>query len=132
MRCSDSFLPLNEKAEVRAATRKSGVGASALRISSVIPSQKYSLSLSGLIVTNGSTAMDFWSAVPVAAGAAPEALVKEVRTAFAEEDSLSFRYNPNFRNKTALRVTTNRTSTASSFRLLLADSDMTAPPSTSL
>src|SRR6266704_2718012 len=71
MRCTDSFLPLNEKADVRAATRKPGVRASALRISSVMPSLKYSLSLSALMLTNGSTAMDFWSAAlgaPEAAG----------------------------------------------------------------
>src|SRR5436190_4951986 len=76
MRCTDSFLPLNEKAEVRAATRRPGVRASALRISSVMPSLKYSLSLAALMFSNGSTAMDFWSE----AGAVPG----ELATCFAE------------------------------------------------
>ena len=53
------FLPLNEKAEVRAATFRSSILASALRSSSANPSQKYSFSASLLMLANGNTAMEF-------------------------------------------------------------------------
>src|SRR5215469_16810545 len=51
-------LPLNEKEDVRAETCSSLIRASELRISSVRPSEKYSCSLSPLMFTNGSTAME--------------------------------------------------------------------------
>ena len=59
-----SFFPLNENADVLAATRKSGSWASALMISSAIPSLKYSFSGSVLMFANGNTAMDFGASVP--------------------------------------------------------------------
>ena len=52
------FWPLNSKAEVRATTRKSGTLASAAVISSVMPSEKNSCSLSDDKFTKGSTAME--------------------------------------------------------------------------
>ena len=52
-------LPLNENDEARPATRRSGMVASALRISSVMPSAKNSFSGSALRLANGSTASDF-------------------------------------------------------------------------
>jgi hypothetical protein len=59
------FLPLNEKAEVRETTCKSFTRVRSLMISSVIPSQKYSWSGSGLMFSNGSTIMDFsWTGEP--------------------------------------------------------------------
>jgi len=54
-----SLRPLNWNEEVRPATLRSFTCASALRISSAMPSEKYSLSLSALMFTNGSTAMAF-------------------------------------------------------------------------
>src|SRR5579863_3815203 len=51
-------LPLNENAEVRAATCNSLISASELSSSSVSPSEKYSCSLSPLRFTNGSTAIE--------------------------------------------------------------------------
>jgi hypothetical protein len=50
--------PLNEKADVRAATCSSLISASELSSSSVSPSEKYSCSLSPLKFTNGSTAIE--------------------------------------------------------------------------
>src|SRR6202050_2816002 len=52
------LVPLNENAEVRAATCSSLISASELRSSSVSPSEKYSWSLSPLRFTNGSTAIE--------------------------------------------------------------------------
>ena len=52
------FVPLNENAEVRAATCSSLIAASELSSSSVSPSEKYSCSLSPLRFTNGSTAIE--------------------------------------------------------------------------
>jgi hypothetical protein len=49
--------------EVRAATRNPDTLESALIKSSVIPSLKYSFSLSELTLTNGNTAVDFYAAV---------------------------------------------------------------------
>ena len=54
-----SLRPLNWNEEGRPATLRSFTCASALRISSAMPSEKYSLSLSALMFTNGSTAMAF-------------------------------------------------------------------------
>jgi hypothetical protein len=51
-------LPLNENDEVRAVTCNCGILASRLRSSSVMPSEKYSCSLSDDMFTNGSTAID--------------------------------------------------------------------------
>src|SRR5215471_7222757 len=51
-------VPLNEKAEVRAATLKSLILASEFKSSSDNPSQKYSLSGSLLTFTKGKTAID--------------------------------------------------------------------------
>ena len=64
--------PLNAKAELRAGTSTPGSWPTALRISSLIPSLKYSLAVSRLRLVNGSTATD--SAASVADGpAAPAA-----------------------------------------------------------
>ena len=51
-------LPLNENEEVRAMTRSSGTCARRLSSSSEMPSAKYSCSLSALMFTKGSTAID--------------------------------------------------------------------------
>src|SRR4029077_4932252 len=59
---TSAFLPLKEKDDVRATTRRPSTFARVSRISSLMPSQKYSWSFAWLISTNGSTAMDFWSA----------------------------------------------------------------------
>src|SRR5712691_1194628 len=53
-----SDLPLRPNVEVRAATLSVGIRESALRISSVIPSEKYSLSGLALMFANGRTPMD--------------------------------------------------------------------------
>ena len=53
------FWPLKAKEEVRPATFSSLTFARELRISSEMPSEKYSLPASSLMLTNGSTAMDF-------------------------------------------------------------------------
>src|SRR5882672_12966248 len=53
-----AFLPLNENEEVRAATFKFSIFASALSSSSASPSQKYSFSGSVLMFANGSTAIE--------------------------------------------------------------------------
>src|SRR5258705_13952024 len=52
------FLALNENEDVRAATFKFSIFASALSGSSASPSQKYSFSGSVLMFENGSTAME--------------------------------------------------------------------------
>jgi hypothetical protein len=62
-----SFLPLKANDEVRAATRKPDTLESAVIKSSVMPSLKYSFSLSELMLTNGNTAIDFFAAVDTAA-----------------------------------------------------------------
>src|ERR1043165_5211734 len=62
-----AFLPLKANEELRAATRMPGTLPSAVMSSSVIPSEKYSLSRSGLKLVNGSTATE---AAAEAAGAA--------------------------------------------------------------
>ena len=51
-------LPLNENAEVRAATWSSLISLRELSSSSVRPSEKYYCSLSRLIFTKGSTAIE--------------------------------------------------------------------------
>src|SRR6201987_395632 len=61
------FVPLNENAEVRAATCSSLIAASELRSSSVSPSEKYSCSLSPLRFTNGSTARECGGGLKAAA-----------------------------------------------------------------
>src|SRR5207247_11074904 len=53
-----SDFPLREKVEVRAATLRVGIRESALMMSSVIPSEKYSLSGLALIFANGRTAIE--------------------------------------------------------------------------
>ena len=50
--------PWNENEEVRAATCSSSRRASEFKTSSVRPSEKYSCSLSPLMLTNGSTARE--------------------------------------------------------------------------
>src|SRR5713101_5535051 len=57
-----SFLPLKANDDVRAATCKPDTFDSAVIKSSVMPSLKYSFSLSELILTNGNTATDFLAA----------------------------------------------------------------------
>ena len=54
-----AFLPLNENADVRAATCIPGIFCSTVKSSSLTPSEKYSLPLSSLRLTNGRTATDF-------------------------------------------------------------------------
>ena len=51
-------LPLKAKQELREATCNPGTFASALMISSVIPSAKYSFSGSALMLASGRTAID--------------------------------------------------------------------------
>src|SRR5258705_8962995 len=51
-------LPLNENDDVRAVTCNCGIFASRLSSSSEMPSEKYSCSLSLLMFTNGSTAIE--------------------------------------------------------------------------
>src|SRR6516225_11506530 len=65
--------PWNEKEDVRAATCNSLMRDSELRSSSVSPSEKYSWSLSPLMLMNGSTAMECGGGLKAAAaaGAAP-------------------------------------------------------------
>src|ERR1700675_567684 len=58
---TSSFLPLKANDEVRAATCKPDTLDSAVIRSSVMPSLKYSFSLSELMLTKGSTATDFRS-----------------------------------------------------------------------
>src|SRR6266487_4498790 len=53
------ILPLKKNEEVRAATFSFGTLASTLSSSSLMPSEKYSLSFSSLRFENASTAMDF-------------------------------------------------------------------------
>ena len=55
---SFTSLPLYENAEEREITRSFGIFASRFSSSSEIPSEKYSWSLSELMLTNGSTAID--------------------------------------------------------------------------
>jgi hypothetical protein len=57
--CAVALLPLKEKAEVRAATRRPGIFCSTVNNSSLMPSEKYSLPLSSLRFSNASTATDF-------------------------------------------------------------------------
>ena len=59
------FLPLKAKEEVRDVTFNPSTFVKAFKISSVIPSLKYSLSGSLLMFTNGKTAMLFFSSKPV-------------------------------------------------------------------
>ena len=61
-------LPLNENDEVRAMTRSSGTCARRLSSSSEMPSAKYSCSLSALMFTKGSTAIERSVAVATAVG----------------------------------------------------------------
>ena len=55
---TSTVLPLNENADVRAATFSASIFDSALSSSSARPSQKCSLSTSALMLANGSTASD--------------------------------------------------------------------------
>ena len=61
-------LPLKENDEVRAITRSSGTWARRLISSSEMPSAKYSCSLSRLMFTKGSTAIERSVAVTAAVG----------------------------------------------------------------
>ena len=60
--------PLNAKDDVRDATCMPGTFASALMISSVIPSLKYSFSGSALMLASGSTAIAFGAMAPLTSG----------------------------------------------------------------
>jgi hypothetical protein len=62
---------LNWNDEVRAATLNSGTRASTLRISSLMPSEKYSLSASPDMFTNGRTAIDFSATAGRTTGVTP-------------------------------------------------------------
>jgi hypothetical protein len=57
-RADVGVVPLNENAEVRAATCSPSISESELSSSSVSPSEKYSWSLSPLMFSNGSTAIE--------------------------------------------------------------------------
>src|ERR1700751_6091214 len=70
-------FPLKEKAEVRAATCSPLMRERSLRSSSERPSEKYSCALSPLMLTNGSTAME-WGGGAKAAGAAGENVALDV------------------------------------------------------
>src|SRR5580658_2546669 len=63
--------PWNEKEEVRAATWSSLIRESAFSTSSVSPSEKYSCSLSPLMFTNGSTAIECGGGIKGAGAAVP-------------------------------------------------------------
>ena len=63
-------MPRNENDEVRDGTRRPWICASALRISSARPSEKYSVPGVSLMFTNGSTATDLSSAAGVGSAAA--------------------------------------------------------------
>ncbi len=79
-----SLRPLNWNEEVRPATLRSFTCASALRISSAMPSEKYSSSLSALMFTNGSTAMAFSliaACLPAPASASAVSVVAATRAA---------------------------------------------------
>ena len=65
-----SFLPLKANDEVRAATCRPDTFDSAVIRSSVMPSLKYSFSLSELMLTNGSTATDFFAGATAPDGGA--------------------------------------------------------------
>ena len=70
MACRSSFLPLKWNEEVRPATFSPFTRASAFRISSAMPSEKYSWSFVGLRSAKASTAMDGASGTARAAGVA--------------------------------------------------------------
>ena len=75
------FLPLKENDDVRPATFRPLTRASAFRISSAMPSEKYSWSLDGLKSANGSTAMDgLAEAVPVAGAGCADFRTKRYQT----------------------------------------------------
>ena len=74
-------LPLNENDEVRAMTRSSGTCARRLSSSSEMPSAKYSCSLSALMFTKGSTAIERSVAAATAVGGGGEATVSRLARA---------------------------------------------------
>src|SRR5215467_13577771 len=80
-------LPLNEKEDVRAVTCSSFTCASALRISSVSPSEKYSCSLSPLMFTNGSTAMECGGGLKVEPAGAGAGAVSAAAVLFTDAAS---------------------------------------------
>ena len=67
---TSASLPLKANADVREATRSASIRRSALMISSVMPSLKYSASAPGLMLRNGRTAIEASRRVP-RAGASP-------------------------------------------------------------
>src|SRR5208283_406054 len=66
-------LPLKEKEDVRALTCSSLIRTREFRISSVRPSERYSCSLSPLMLTNGNTAIECGGGLKAATAAAGEA-----------------------------------------------------------
>src|ERR1700758_1433636 len=77
------LVPLNEKEEVRAATCSSLISARELSSSSVRPSEKYSWSLSPLMFTNGSTAIECGGGLKAAGGAPGDDVAFDVARAAA-------------------------------------------------
>ena len=66
--CAVAFLPLKEKAEVRAATCSPGIFCRTVSNSSLMPSEKYSLPLSSLRLAKASTATDLALAADLDSG----------------------------------------------------------------
>src|SRR5688500_15566866 len=82
-----SLLPLKAKADVRDATPRARTLVSALMISSAMPSVKYSLSASALMLVKGRTAIDWRSESAADAPLVPAAF----DSAFANSDTLANR-----------------------------------------
>ena len=120
---ASSFWPLNLKAELRATTRKSGTFASAPAISSVMPSEKNSCSLSEDRFAKGMTAMEM--ALPGLSEAFRAALTPAccVCTVRAPESGAICWYT-----NIAITVTSAPISTQSSFPVDTRDSAPSAGP----
>src|SRR5438034_1305387 len=69
-----SVLPLKTNEEVRAGTCSPFIWLSAVHKSSVMPSLRYSFSLSGLMLTNGNTATDLAVGAAALTGGGPAAV----------------------------------------------------------
>src|SRR5271156_4233210 len=97
-------LPLNENAEVRAATCSSLISASELSSSSVSPSEKYSCSLSPLRFTNGNTAIECGGGLKL--GAAGSAVALDAMSPAAAPECLETQSLSATRNANAAETTT--------------------------
>src|SRR5439155_25863082 len=74
-----SVLPLKTNEDVRAGTCSPFIWLSAVHKSSVMPSLKYSFSLSGLMLTNGNTATDLAPGTSTLTGAFEPSLTVATR-----------------------------------------------------